>query len=71
MCKALKLDELDYRINRIIATVWARVERLIRILKPSLGHVKTRQRGLAKNWAHLFALFAPCNLFSMRRKLAA
>lgn len=35
------------------------------------GHVKTRYRGLAKNRAQLFTLFALGNLFLMRRKLAA
>ena len=35
------------------------------------GHVKTRYRGLAKNRAQLFTLFALGNLFLVRRRLMA
>ena len=65
------LHPIDEDINRIIAKVRARVEHLFRILKRQFGHVKTRYRGLAKNRAHLFTLFALGNLFLMRRRLAA
>ncbi len=65
------LDLLDVQINRIIAKVRAKVEHPFRILKCQFGHVKTRYRGLAKNRAHLFTLFALGNLFMVRRKLAA
>ena len=41
------------------------------MIKRQLGHVKTRYRGLAKNRAQLFTLFALGNLFLVRRKLAA
>ena len=57
--------------DRIIAKVRARVEHPFRILKRQFCHVKTRYRGLAKNRAHLFTLFALGNLFMTRRKLAA
>lgn len=40
-----------------------------RVLKRQVGHVKTRYRGLAKNRAQLFTLFALGNLFLVRRKL--
>jgi IS5 family transposase len=33
--------------------------------------LKTRYRGLAKNRAQLFTLFAPGNLFLVRRRLLA
>jgi len=69
--KGGELDELDAQINRIIAKVRAKVEHPFRILKRQFGHVKTRYRGLAKNRAHLFTLFALGNLFLMRRRLAA
>ena len=65
------LDPLDVQINRIIAKVRAKVEHPFRILKCQFGHVKTRYRGLAKNRAHLFTLFALGNLFMVRQKLAA
>jgi len=61
----------DEKINRIIAVVRARVEHPFRILKRQFGYVKTRYRGLAKNRAQLFTLFALGNLFLVRRRLLA
>lgn len=61
----------DERINRIIAMVRAKVEHTFRILKRQFGYVKTRYRGLAKNRAQLFTLFALGNLFLVRRRLLA
>ena len=74
MRKAPKGDKLhpeDEKINRIIAMVRARVEHPFRILKRQFGYVKTRYRGLAKNRAQLFTLFALGNLFLVRRRLLA
>jgi IS5 family transposase len=68
--KGGELDPLDGQINKIIAKVRARVEHPFRILKRQFGHMKTRYRGLAKNRAHLFTLFALGNLFLTRRRLA-
>jgi IS5 family transposase len=65
------MHPLDARINRIIASVRAKVEHPFRVIKRQFGHVKTRYRGLAKNRAQLFTLFALSNLFLMRRKLIA
>jgi IS5 family transposase len=61
----------DEKINRIIAMVRARVEHPFRILKRQFGYVKTRYRGMAKNRAQLFTLFALGNLFLVRRRLLA
>lgn len=61
----------DEKINRIIAMVRAKVEHPFRILKRQFGYVKTRYRGLAKNRAQLFTLFALGNLFLVRRRLLA
>ena len=41
------------------------------MIKRQFGHVKTRYRGLAKNRAQLFTLFALGNLFLVKRKLMA
>ena len=65
------LDPIDPDINRIIAMVRARVEHPFRVLKRQFGYLKTRYRGLAKNRAQLFTLFALGNLFLVRRKLMA
>jgi IS5 family transposase len=69
--KGRDLHPLDARINRIIAMVRAKVEHPFRVIKRQFGHVKTRYRGIAKNRAQLFTLFALGNLFLMRRRLMA
>jgi len=69
--KGNKLDPIDEEINRVIATVRAKVEHPFRVIKRQFGHVKTRYRGLAKNRAHLFTLFALGNLYLVRRRLLA
>jgi transposase, IS5 family len=69
--KGGKLHPIDERINRIIAMVRAKVEHPFRIIKRQFGYMKTRYRGLAKNRAQLFTLFALGNLFLVRRKLMA
>ena len=65
------LHPVDAQINRIVAKVRAKVEHPFRVIKRQFGHVKTRYRGLAKNRAQLFTLFALGNLFLVRRKLMA
>jgi IS5 family transposase len=69
--KGGKLHPIDEDINRIIAKVRARVEHPFRVIKRQFGYIKTRYRGLAKNRAQLFTLFALGNLFLVRRKLMA
>lgn len=74
MRKAPKGRELhpdDDYINSLIAKVRARVEHPFRVLKRQFGYVKTRYRGLAKNRAQLFSLFALGNLYLVRRQLMA
>ena len=48
-----------------------KVEHPFRVIKRQFGYIKTRYRGLAKNRAQLFTLFALGNLFLVRRKLMA
>jgi IS5 family transposase len=73
--KGGSLHPLEASTNRIIARVRARVrarvEHPFRVIKCQFGHVNTRYRGLAKNRAQLFTLFALGNLFLVRRKLMA
>lgn len=69
--KGRKLDQIDEEANRIIAKVRAKVEHPFRVLKRQFGHMKTRYRGLSKNRAQLFTLFALSNLFLVRRRLLA
>jgi IS5 family transposase len=51
--------------------VRAKVEPPFRVIKRQFGYMKTRYRGLAKNRAQLFTLFALANLFLVRRRLTA
>ena len=69
--KGGQLDPIDEEINQMIAKVRAKVEHPFRVIKRQFGHMKTRYRGLAKNRAHLFTLFALGNLFLVRRRLLA
>lgn len=69
--KSSGLHPIDEDINRIIAKVRARFEHPFRVIKRQFGYIKTRYRGLAKNRAQLFTLFALGNLFFVRRKLMA
>lgn len=74
MRKAPKGGELhadDEYINRLIAKVRARVEHPFRVLKRQFGYIKTRYRGLGKNRAQLFSLFALGNLYLVRKRLTA
>jgi len=74
MRKAPKGGELhsdEEYINRLIAKVRSRVEHPFRVLKRQFGYIKTRYRGLAKNRAQLFSLFALGNLYLVRRRLMA
>jgi transposase, IS5 family len=65
------LNPIEADINRIIAMVRAKVEHPFRVIKRQFGYVKTRYRGLAKNRAQLFTLFALGNLFLVRKRLMA
>ena len=67
--KGGKLHPVDERINRIIASLRARVEHPFRVLKCQFGYRKTRYRGPAKNQAQLYSLFGLGNLFLVRRRL--
>lgn len=66
-----EMDPLSERVERIRASIRAKVEHPFRVLKRQFGHVKVRYRGLAKNTAQLQTLFASANLWLVRRKLIA
>jgi IS5 family transposase len=59
------IDELE----RLKASIRAKVEHPFRVIKRQFGHVKVRYRGLAKNTAQLHTLFALSNLWMVRRQL--
>lgn len=64
-------DALVNEIERLKASVRAKVEHPFRVIKRQFGFTKVRYRGLAKNTAQLTTLFALSNLWMVRRKLMA
>jgi len=58
-------------INRKRSKIRARCEHPFHVVKRLWGHAKVRYRGLAKNTAQLFALFALSNLYMLRYRLGA
>ena len=57
------------QLERLKASIRAKVEHPFRVIKRQFGHVKVRYRGLAKNTAQLHTLFALANLWLARSKL--
>jgi IS5 family transposase len=68
--KTQQLDALIERVEKIKASIRAKVEHPFRVIKRQFGFVKVRYRGLAKNAAQLKTLFALSNLWMARKKLA-
>ncbi|WP_164963127.1 IS5 family transposase [Rubrivivax sp. JA1026] len=62
-------DRLTEQIERLKASVRAKVEHPFRVIKRQFGHVKVRYRGLRKNTAQLHTLFALANLCLVRGEL--
>ena len=67
--KSNAVDKLIDEIERLKASVRAKVEHPFRVIKRQFGHVKVRYRGLKKNTAQLSTLFALSNLWMARVKL--
>ncbi len=64
-----QLSEHWKGLNRLRSSTRARGEHAFRIVKQLWGFTKVRYRGLAKNTARLFAMFALANLYMVRRRL--
>ena len=69
--KSRQVDQLTDQVERIKASIRAKVEHPFRVIKRQFGHVKVRYRGLKKNTAQLNTLFALSNLWMARRSLLA
>ncbi|WP_119291120.1 IS5 family transposase [Azohydromonas sediminis] len=67
--KTCKVDALVEQLERMKASIRAKVEHPFRVIKRQFGHVKVRYRGLAKNTAQLRTPFALSNLWMARRAL--
>ncbi len=63
------LNDYWREINRKRSKVRARVEHPFHVVKRLWGFKKVRHRGLAKNTARTYALFALSNLYMLRHKL--
>ena len=55
--------------NKVIASLRAIVEFPFRVVKRQWGHAMVRYRGLAKNTAQFYTLFALANLYQVRHQL--
>ncbi|MGT9829591.1 IS5 family transposase [Pseudomonas aeruginosa] len=67
--KTRESNRLIDQLERLKASIRAKVEHPFRVIKRQFGHVKVRYRGLARNTAQLHTLFALSNLWMVRRQL--
>ena len=63
------IESLTDQLERIKASIRAKVEHPFRVIKRQFGHVKVRYRGLARSTAQLHTLFALSNLWMVRARL--
>ncbi|GAP39058.1 mobile element protein [Piscinibacter sakaiensis] len=57
------------QVEKIKASIRAKVEHPFRLIKQQFGHAKVRYRGLAKNTARLQMMFALGNLWMVRKTI--
>jgi IS5 family transposase len=57
------------QVEKLKASVRAKVEHPFRVIKRQFGHTKVRYRGLKKNTAQLITLFALPNIWMARSRL--
>ncbi len=69
--KKSQLGEMLDKIEKLKASVRAKVEHPFRVIKQQFGFTKARYRGLPKNAAKLNTLFALSNLWMVRQRLIA
>ena len=62
-------DAMVHKAEKLKAGIRAKVEHPFRVIKRQFGYVKVRYRGLKKNTAQLFTLFALSNLWMVRGQL--
>ena len=67
--KENEADAMIDKAEKLKAGIRAKVEHPFRVVKRQFGFVKVRYRGLKKNTAQLFTLFALSNLWMVRSKL--
>lgn len=67
--KSKPLTKAQRMRNRRLSRVRATVEHPFLVVKRLWGHAKVRYRGLKKNLAQMYSLFALANVFRVRRQL--
>ncbi len=65
------LGQMLEKVEKIKASIRAKVEHPFHVVKNLFRYRKTRYRGLAKNHAHLLSLFGLANLMIAKRQLLA
>ena len=63
------LHQLQEELEKLKASVRAKVEHPFRVIKQQFGYTKARYCGLAKNTARVMMLFAMSNLWMSRKRL--
>ena len=63
------MPEVSLELEKIKASVRAKVEHPFRLIKGMFGYSKVRYRGLAKNTNRLYVLAGLANLLKMKRVL--
>ncbi len=69
--KTRPIEDMIEQVEKIKASIRAKVEHPFRVLKRQFGYVKVRYRGLKKNTAQITTLFALSNLWMARHRLEA
>jgi IS5 family transposase len=67
--KAKHVDALVDQLEKVKASIRAKVEHPFRVIKCQFGHRKARYRGMAKNTSQLLVMFALSNLWMVRKRL--
>ena len=62
-------DQTLELLEKVKASIRAKVEHPFRIIKQQFGFTKVRYRGMGKNDNHLQIMFALANIYMNRRKL--
>lgn len=57
------------KLEKLKASIRAKVEHPFRVIKCQFGHRKARYRGLAKNTNQLLVMFALSNLWMVRKRI--
>jgi transposase, IS5 family len=69
--RAQPLDELKDEVEKLKASIRAKVEHPFQLIRQRFGYRKVRYRHLAKNTAQMCTLFALANLVRVRKRLSA